>query len=66
MKNTRKQTIKMIAFNQITEKLEEVYPEDEVTTEEMIPMFWTNYDMRWVTVPGTTADEVYEKWLSQI
>ena len=62
----KKQTIKMMSYNEEAKNYEEVYPESEVETTDMIPMFWCAGEKTWMTVPGTTADEVYDDWKSQI
>ncbi len=70
--NGNQQTIKMVAINPLTNKLEEVYPESEVTIEEMTPRFlaWTGSHDRvrpsWVYIDGVTAADVYEDWLNQM
>ncbi len=62
----KKQTIKMVAFNPTNKQYEEVYPESEVSNSEIIPMFWSNGDRTWMTVPGTTVGEVYNDWRKQV
>jgi hypothetical protein len=64
--SAKKQTIKMVAFNPSTRRAEEVFPESEVEISEMQPRFWYNSDQIWVSVPGTTAAEVYNEWVNQV
>lgn len=58
--------IKMVAFNPISRKYEDVYPESEVETSSMIPMFWCSGERRYMTVPGCTAADVYGEWAEAI
>lgn len=62
---TRKQTLKMVAYNPETRRTEEVFPESEVKVSDMSPRFWVASEMVWVSVPGVTAEEVYQDWLAQ-
>jgi len=62
----KKQTIKMIANNPITRRMEEVYPESEVSVNEMSPRFWCESDQMWVSVPDVSATEVYGEWVKQL
>lgn len=55
----------MISRNPMTRKLERVYPEDEVSTEDMIPAFLSNADGKYYTIPGYEAEDVYDEWLNQ-
>jgi len=60
-KTAKKQTFKgsviYVAFNDITRKMEIVYPESEIGESQMVmPMFWDADAERYMTVPGT---EVY-------
>lgn len=54
----------MISRNPMTRKLERVYPEDEVSTEDMIPAFLSNAN-KYYTIPGYEAEDVYDEWLNQ-
>lgn len=65
-KTSQRQTIKMVAFNPITRKWNEVFPEDEVTTERMVPMFWDKYDEKFMTCPDVPVAQVYGEWLAQV
>lgn len=63
-----KQTIKMLAVNPTTKKLEEVFPESEVELSEMQPRFLTMTvnGYKWMSVPGITAEEIYNEWIEQV
>ena len=60
------QTIRMMAYNPTTRKMEEVYPESEVQISEMAPRFLCAINQKWVSIPGITAEEVYDEWFAQI
>ncbi len=66
----KQQTIKFTAWNPLRRRREEVYPEDEFTLAEVIPMFLhtpaDGSDACWVTVPDCRAAEVYDRWLAQL
>ena len=61
---TKQRKIKMVAYNNITRRHEEVFPEDEVTPEQMTPMFLGQHD-KYYTVPGLDAADVLDEWLAQ-
>lgn len=64
-KNTKSQPkMIMVAFNPIRRKFEQVQPEDEVSISEMVPMFWSKYDEKYMTCPGCEAAHVYEEWIN--
>lgn len=65
-KTSKRQTIKMVAFNPISRKWNEVFPEDEVTTERMVAMFWSRDMEKFVTCPACSAAHVYSEWLAQV
>lgn len=60
------QTIRMMACNPMTRKMEEVYPESEVQISEMAPRFLCMGDQKWVSIPGIRTEDVYDEWLAQI
>jgi hypothetical protein len=60
------QSIKMVAFNHMTRKMEEIFPDDDVDIERMIPMFWSSNAKKFVTVPGYEADMVYDEWMKAV
>lgn len=66
-KTTKIQTIKMVAFNHLTRKWEEIMPEDEDGCEKIIPMFRSSIHDNWVTIPDCTlTEELWNEWLAQV
>ena len=61
---TPEKTIRLMALNPATHKVEEVTPESEFDIAYAFPMF-RGSDGRWYTVPGMTASAVYNDWLKQ-
>jgi hypothetical protein len=67
VKTAKHQTIKMVAFNNLTRKWEEIMPEDEDSCEKIIPMFRSDAYDSWHTVPDCTlTDELWNQWLGQV
>jgi hypothetical protein len=54
--------IKMVAWNPTKRRFDEVYPENDLPLNQMQPFFWSEGLETYVTVPGTTAKEVYDAW----
>lgn len=68
-RNSKKlQTIKMVAFNHLTRKWEEIMPEDEDSIDgKIIPMFRSDKYDSWHTIPDCTlSEELWNEWLEQI
>lgn len=66
-KTTKRQTIKMVAFNHLTRKWEEIMPEDEDSCEKIVPMFWSDSLNNWYTIPDCTlTDELWNEWAAQV
>lgn len=63
--NRNRSKIMMKAYNPLTRRYEEVFPEDEVKIEQMIPLF-KGGDNTYYTVPGVSAADVYDEWLAQV
>lgn len=61
---TPEKTIRLMALNPATHKVEEVTPESDFDIAYAFPMF-RGSDGRWYTVPGMTASAVYNDWLKQ-
>ncbi len=49
MKRTTKPQTKTIAYNPLTRRYEEVFPEDEIPAHKIITLYWSVN--RWVTIP---------------
>ncbi len=62
---TTPRAIRMIAFNPLRRKYEEVFPEDEVTLDEMRPCFYCRDLGAYVSIPGYSAADVYDEWLDE-
>lgn len=58
-------TIKLMAYNELRQQWEEVFPEDEFQVERAIPLF-LGQDGKFYTVPGTTVAQVWDEWLHQV
>ena len=56
--------IKMVSFNPLTCRVEEVHPENDVSILDMAVLFEAS-DGHFYGVPGTTAALVYGEWLNQ-
>ena len=68
-KSSKRQTIKMVAFNPLTRKWQEIFPEDEDSIEgKIIPMFRSDeHDDAWHTIPDCIlSEELWNQWLGQI
>ncbi|MFA6270738.1 MAG: hypothetical protein WC657_06060 [Candidatus Paceibacterota bacterium] len=61
---TKQRKIKMVAYNNNSRQYEQVFPEDEVMTDQMVPMFLGQHD-KYYTVPGLDAADVLDEWLAQ-
>jgi hypothetical protein len=66
-KTAKVQTIKMVAFNPISRKWGEIFPEDEDGCEKIIPMFRSDKYDSWHTVPDCVlTEQLWNEWLTQI
>ena len=65
-KSSKRQTIKMVAWNPARRIWEEVFPEDGVAIEKMVAMFWDKYDEKFMTCPDVPVAQVYGEWLAQL
>lgn len=67
-KTTKRQTIKMVAFNHLTRRWEEIMPEDEDSIDgKIIPMFRSDEHDNWHTIPDCVLSEaLWDEWLEQI
>lgn len=65
-KSTKRQTIKMVAWNPARRIWEEVFPEDGVATDKMVAMYWSRDMEKFVTCPDIPVAQVYGEWLAQV
>lgn len=65
-KTSKRPTIIMMAHNPISKKFEQVFPEDEVTIDRMVPMFWSRSQNQYFTCPDAAAADYQEEWKAQI
>jgi hypothetical protein len=56
--------IKMMAYNTISRKFEEIHPEDEVPMSQMVPMFMGD-NQKYYTAPDYSIKNVYAEWRTQ-
>ena len=61
---TPEKTIRLMALNPATHKVEEVYPESEFRLADAVPLF-LGPGGQWFTVPGVSTASVYAEWLAQ-
>lgn len=65
-KRTKRQTIKMVAWNAARRTWEEVFPEDNVPMASMVAMQWSRYMEKFVTTPDCPASELFGKWQQEM